>query len=187
MIGANVTELVAEVVTARKLETTGHEIIKSVHPHPTMSEAIMEAEGGNTAAAKTAFLAGLLHDCGKLVFAANRADDFCRIDAEGGGRDAEVATFGADHAVVGAHLLAVWGLPDDIVEAVAYHHRPSAAVEAKLSSLAAVHIAVVLESAEDASAPLDVDREYLAAAGLADHDELWRSTAWNVAYERENS
>ncbi len=43
MVGANVTELIAEVVTARKLETTGHEIIKAVHPHPTMSEAVMEA------------------------------------------------------------------------------------------------------------------------------------------------
>jgi len=43
MIGANVTEMIAEVVVARKLETTGHEIIKSIHPHPTMSEAIMEA------------------------------------------------------------------------------------------------------------------------------------------------
>jgi dihydrolipoamide dehydrogenase len=35
--------MIAEVVVARKLETTGHEIIKSIHPHPTMSEAIMEA------------------------------------------------------------------------------------------------------------------------------------------------
>ena len=43
MIGANVTEMIAEVVVARRLETTGHEIIKSIHPHPTMSEAIMEA------------------------------------------------------------------------------------------------------------------------------------------------
>lgn len=43
MIGANVTEMISELVVARKLETTGHEIIKSVHPHPTMSEAIMEA------------------------------------------------------------------------------------------------------------------------------------------------
>ncbi len=43
MIGANVTELIAEIVVARKLETTGHEMIKAVHPHPTMSEAIMEA------------------------------------------------------------------------------------------------------------------------------------------------
>lgn len=43
MIGANVTEMIAEVVVARKLETTAHEIIKAVHPHPTMSEAIMEA------------------------------------------------------------------------------------------------------------------------------------------------
>jgi dihydrolipoamide dehydrogenase len=43
MVGANVTEMIAEIVVARKLETTGHEIIKSIHPHPTMSEAIMEA------------------------------------------------------------------------------------------------------------------------------------------------
>lgn len=43
LIGANVTEMVAELVVARKLEITGHELIKSIHPHPTMSEAIMEA------------------------------------------------------------------------------------------------------------------------------------------------
>ncbi|MGZ4037945.1 MAG: dihydrolipoyl dehydrogenase [Bacteroidia bacterium] len=42
-IGANVTEMIAEIVAIRKLETTGHELIKTVHPHPTMSEAIMEA------------------------------------------------------------------------------------------------------------------------------------------------
>ena len=43
MIGFNVTEMIAEIVVAQKLETTGHEMLKSVHPHPTMSEAIMEA------------------------------------------------------------------------------------------------------------------------------------------------
>jgi dihydrolipoamide dehydrogenase len=43
MIGTNVTEMIAEVVVARKLETTGMDIVKTVHPHPTMSEAIMEA------------------------------------------------------------------------------------------------------------------------------------------------
>lgn len=43
LIGQNVTEMIAEVVAARKLETTGHEIVKTIHPHPTMSEAIMEA------------------------------------------------------------------------------------------------------------------------------------------------
>ncbi|HEX3009838.1 MAG TPA: dihydrolipoyl dehydrogenase [Bacteroidales bacterium] len=43
LIGYNVTEMIAEVVVARNLETTGHEIIKSIHPHPTISEAIMEA------------------------------------------------------------------------------------------------------------------------------------------------
>lgn len=43
MIGGNVTEMIAELVVAKKLEITGHELIKSIHPHPTMSEAIMEA------------------------------------------------------------------------------------------------------------------------------------------------
>jgi len=43
MIGGNVTEMIAEMVVARNLETTGHELMKSIHPHPTMSEAIMEA------------------------------------------------------------------------------------------------------------------------------------------------
>ncbi|MBA2613431.1 MAG: dihydrolipoyl dehydrogenase [Bacteroidetes bacterium] len=43
MIGANVTEMIAEIVALRKLEATGHELIKTIHPHPTMSEAIMEA------------------------------------------------------------------------------------------------------------------------------------------------
>ncbi len=43
LIGANVTEMIAELVVAKKLEITGHELIKSIHPHPTMSEAVMEA------------------------------------------------------------------------------------------------------------------------------------------------
>ena len=43
MIGNHVTELIAEVVTARHLETTGHEILNAIHPHPTMSEAVKEA------------------------------------------------------------------------------------------------------------------------------------------------
>ena len=43
MIGYNVTEMIAEAVVARKLETTGHEILKAVHPHPSMSEAVLEA------------------------------------------------------------------------------------------------------------------------------------------------
>ena len=43
LIGANVTEMIAELVVARKLETTGEEILKAIHPHPTMSEAVMEA------------------------------------------------------------------------------------------------------------------------------------------------
>ncbi|GFS04128.1 dihydrolipoyl dehydrogenase [Elysia marginata] len=46
MVGQGVTDIIAEAVVARKLETTGHEILKSIHPHPTMSEAVMEAVAG---------------------------------------------------------------------------------------------------------------------------------------------
>ena len=43
MIGAGVTDIIAEAVLGRKLETTGMEVLKTIHPHPTMSEAVMEA------------------------------------------------------------------------------------------------------------------------------------------------
>ncbi|HPZ24823.1 MAG TPA: dihydrolipoyl dehydrogenase, partial [Kaistella sp.] len=43
MVGDGVTDMIAEAVVARKLETTGHEVLKSIHPHPTISEAVMEA------------------------------------------------------------------------------------------------------------------------------------------------
>jgi len=43
MIGSNVTEMISEAVVGRKLETTGHEVLKAIHPHPTLSEAVMEA------------------------------------------------------------------------------------------------------------------------------------------------
>ena len=43
MVGMNVTEMIAEMVLARKMKATGHDLITTVHPHPTMSEAIMEA------------------------------------------------------------------------------------------------------------------------------------------------
>ena len=42
-VGAGVTDMISEAVLGRKLETTGHEVLKAVHPHPTMSEAVMEA------------------------------------------------------------------------------------------------------------------------------------------------
>ena len=43
MVGDGVTDMIAEAVVARKLETTGHEVLKAIHPHPTISEAVMEA------------------------------------------------------------------------------------------------------------------------------------------------
>ena len=73
---------------------------------------------------------GLLHDAGRLVLAANLPESFervCQLAAEKGLShwEAEREEFGTTHAEVGAYLFGLWGLPESIVEAVAYHHSPS--------------------------------------------------------------
>jgi hypothetical protein len=73
MIGAGVTDMIAEAVVARKLETTGHEILKSIHPHPTMSEAVMEAvaDAYGEVAAGTVMQSGTFADTKMLVMKKN--------------------------------------------------------------------------------------------------------------------
>jgi HD-like signal output (HDOD) protein len=60
-----------------------------------------------------------LHDCGKLVLSVNWPDEVTRVEAAGATIEAEQACCGLDHARAGAYLLGVWGLPDEILGAVA--------------------------------------------------------------------
>ncbi len=80
--------------------------------------------------------------------------------------EAEQAVFGATHSEVGACLLATWGLPVPLVEAVALHHHPTRFLSSEFSPLTAVHVANVFQHAENlADAIALVDRSYLRESG----------------------
>jgi HD-like signal output (HDOD) protein/CheY-like chemotaxis protein len=151
---------------------------------------IAEAEHADSSFVDDAFVSGMLHDVGKLMLAANLPDQYGEAVALAEQRnlpasEAEQAVFGATHSEVGAYLLGLWGLPAAVVEAVALHHTPGRTAVKGFSPLTAVHVANVLQSEReraDAPAnhappvPLELDQEYLAAAGLADRVEAWRTT-----------
>jgi HD-like signal output (HDOD) protein len=85
---------------------------------------------------------------------------------------------GASHAEIGAALLAIWGLPTDIVESVAFHHEPARSEKAGFTPVAAVHVAnaLVHETSADTQglAISSLDQEYLKARGWENRVEIWR-------------
>lgn len=148
------------------------------------ARAIVEAEGASKRTAEEAFLAGMMHDAGKMILACNEPERFeaAQTLAE---RDAvdrttlERRMFGASHAAVGAYLLGLWGLPTAVVEAVAFHHNPSAWSDSGFSALTAVHVANALSMVDltDDGAlddPLDeLDEVYLQRLRLAGRMPAW--------------
>lgn len=125
--------------------------------------------------ADEAFTAGILHDAGKLILAVNFAEQYGRALALAQMKgispvQAEEHSFGTTHAQVGAYLLGLWGLPDPIVEAVAFHHFPSDCVGRTFTPLTAVHIANIMEKethmSEEESPIQEMDINYLKALGL---------------------
>jgi putative nucleotidyltransferase with HDIG domain len=132
-----------------------------------------------------AFTAGLLHDIGLLVLASRFPEDYLAVVelTRTGGGDVEAAErqiFGAAHGPVGAHLLALWGLPAPLIDAAANHHTPSLQAVPGFTPTLAVHLAdaFVAEHAEHelfATAHLDLD--CLGAMGMMDRLPLWRAAA----------
>jgi HD-like signal output (HDOD) protein/ActR/RegA family two-component response regulator len=125
------------------------------------------------ARADEAFLGGMLHDVGKVVFAT-------RLAAASDGLAASVedasAQMQAHHAEVGAYLLGLWGFPNSIVEAVAFHDSPSKATGDGLSLPALMHIAdrlVHQSNTEDTSAAGELEPGLLEGLGLADRWPVW--------------
>ena len=147
------------------------------------ARAIAKAEGADEKMTDQAFLAGLLHDMGSMVLASNAPEDFLRACdiAKNENIDmsyAEKQVFGTTHAEVGAYLLGLWGIDDDVVSAVAYHHKPSAFPTAQFSALTAVFVASTCITATPSSheAPLftEEDLAYLERLGLADKLTEWQ-------------
>ena len=129
-----------------------------------------------------AFTAGLLHDIGKLILAANLPAEYLDLVKRARAADcplaqAEQEMFNATHADVGAHLLGIWGLPVPLVEAVALHHAPSNSGDSRFSALTAVHVANLLsQQRNDGVSSLlaaRVDAAYLKRLGLRDRLEVW--------------
>ena len=111
----------------------------------TAAKAIAVAEGADALTCDCAFSAGVLHDCGLLLEAAFMPEEHNRICAAiaAGAADlaAEQLIIGTTHQELGAYLLGLWGLPDPLVEAVAFHHRPSLSAAHGFCPLVAVHVA----------------------------------------------
>ena len=102
--------------------------------------------------------------------------------------EAERAIFGTTHAEVGSYLLWLWGLPDPVVEAVAFHHSPSQCPSAEFAPLTAVYVANMLEHAPGGNidaADASLDTAYLARIGAADAVPAWSSIFREQAASRD--
>jgi HD-like signal output (HDOD) protein/CheY-like chemotaxis protein len=94
-------------------------------------------------------LAALLHDVGSLILATKMQDEFCSAVSLASERrceqfEAEEELFGASHAEIGAYLLGLWGIPSEIVEAIAHHHHPTRITHIGFDSAAAVYVSDLL-------------------------------------------
>ena len=145
---------------------------------------ILKSEKANKDALDEAFMAGLLHDLGKLILAQNIPDVYADIlttakTQSTGISEIEMSDLGATHAEVGAYLLGLWGLPDNIVEAVAFHHHPEKTPARNLGALIAVHAANVMDHyPKEVITQPDADRlnlDYLDRIGCLDRLASWHA------------
>jgi HD-like signal output (HDOD) protein len=151
-----------------------------------LAQMIMQFEQADRADCEEAYVAGMLHDAGKLMLANSLSDQFQRALALAAKRhitlhNAELEVFGAAHGGAAAYLLGLWGLPAAIVEAVAFHHTPGKSDVRTFGPLTAVHVANVLEQELSSATPwgqaAEIDGDYLAAVGLENRLEAWRAEA----------
>ncbi|HXG49053.1 MAG TPA: response regulator [Methylomirabilota bacterium] len=157
----------------------------------TLARQICEFEEAQADLKSHAFIGGLLHDLGKLVIAANHPNTY-RAALDLAHRrgisfwEAEQELYHTSHAELGAYLLARWGLPAPVVEAVAFHHRPGLARDTGFTPLSAVHAANVftkerVRGSDAVAQPVDVD--YLQGIGLVDRVEQWQELGMDSALE----
>jgi HD-like signal output (HDOD) protein len=138
-----------------------------------------------------AFMAGLLHDLGKLVLAYNMPKTYGKLlkqflEKGGAMQEAEVKFLGTTHGQVGSYLIGLWGLPHSIVEAVAFHHLPRRCPSTSFDMLGAVHVANALAhplpgGTTASRSATDMDYDYLAEMGMAAYLDRWQGLAEKAA------
>ncbi len=150
------------------------------------AKAIALAEGAEVKVVDEAFVAGMLHDIGKLVLLSNFGKQYLEVfrlehEKQVNASAAEERVFGANHADIGGYLLGLWGLPVPVVEAIALHHTPRGSPQKTFTPLTAVHVADALvhgAEANGAAVPPDrLDPQYLAELGLTGRIDAWHQ-AW---------
>jgi len=149
----------------------------------SLAQRIAAAENSPKLMLDESFTAGLLHDVGKAVLLAEMPQQYGDIlrqiaaRPETDPRIVENENLGCTHADVGGYLLGIWGLPAQLLQAVAFHDHPGDSLELRFSPLAAVHCADAIASAADKSPinqDIHLDEGYLAALGLEQKASLWR-------------
>jgi len=148
-----------------------------------IAKAIAARETDNQNTLDECFIAGLLHDVGKILLAVNFPGKYDRVIQLQKERNipvtvAEQEVFGACHATVGGYLLGLWGLPVAVVEAISDHHFPKYGEGDAFSPLTAVHVANAFCSSDDNSLNVqsanEIDEDYLKALGLNERLDVWK-------------
>jgi len=148
-----------------------------------MARRIAQIEGLSPEAQDDCYIAGMLHDLGKFVLADKLPDEYRALVTRSRQEnlaivDAESSQLGVGHAQVGAYLLGLWGISDAVLEAVAFHHAPSALGLTAMSTVSAVHAANVFEHQfvviNPSYAPHEMDQAHLEQAGLTGRLEIWK-------------
>ena len=160
-----------------------------------IARALAQKEAKDKSVWDDAFMSGLLHDVGKIVFVSSFPEDYREVlqiaeKEKSPLREVEKSIFGTMHAEVGAFLMGLWGMSDPIVEALAFHHNPGHCPALGFSPLTAVHAANSLhhELSEESSGKAAglFDMGYLERLKLSDHVSDWRTTCERLFQEEGN-
>jgi putative nucleotidyltransferase with HDIG domain len=179
--------LAASVFDQRRLDPRGGISLEALRDHGLLVAGIArKIMARDRRLAGDAWMAGLLHDIGKLVLAAEMPEQLGEA-AEQARREkrplyeVEQDRYGVSHAEIGAYLLGSWGLPYPIVEAVANHHAPERVKYRGLDILTAVHAADALAHENSAEAGIALgavlNERWLVSVGLESRIEKWRELA----------
>jgi len=152
------------------------------------AKAIALMENANQRAVDECFTAGLLHDLGKLILASamngKYGEVLSRIREKGTNLvAAEIEVLGCSHAEVAAYLMSLWGLPDNVIEGVAWHYRPSESAKSEFSTVATTHVATVYDEQQNPHWMIDsmtLDTDYLTRIGCLEKEKEWRRALLNT-------